>query len=416
MSVAIVAAAAAVIIGGTSAFFSDTETSAGNTFSAGALDLTIDSEQHYNGNTCVNIGTAENPNYVWQGDADYPVAGTACDGTWALTDLGDGVHKFFNFADVKPGDNGENTISMHVNNNDAWACIDIDLTANDDMSSTEPELAVDTAEDAGNTFDGELAQNIYFAAWLDQGNTPGWQGDADAGEGDNVWQGQAAEPLLFSNQSGPASDVLGGKTYTLADSTTPNGPITGGQTNYIGLAWCAGTQVVNTGAGTITCDGSTLGNIVQTDSFVADIAFRVEQARNNGNFVCGEPNEEEPGTGTLTVDKIVSFSSTAIAGVDVTDFQLTIDGPGAPQVVTDEVPTPGLPAGVYTISESYSGNPPGITFNAAFSGACSEVGDTGVGTMTLNEGDDVTCTITNTVSPTTTPTSTPSTQVKCKIS
>ncbi len=139
-----------------------------------------------------------------------------------------------------------------------------------------------------------MAQNVKFAAWLDQGNRPRLaefgadQGNNDASEGDNVWQGEEVEPLLFSNQSGPASDVLGGKTYTLADSSTfpAVGPIDGGVTNYIGLAWCAGTQVVSLPLNTITCDGSTLGNIVQTDMFEATVAFRVEQFRNNPNFLC----------------------------------------------------------------------------------------------------------------------------------
>jgi hypothetical protein len=116
--------------------------------------------------------------------------------------------------------------------------------------------------------------------------TPGWQGKGeDEGEGDNKWQGPQYEPLLFSNQSGPASDVLGGKSYPLADITTPGGlPMAPGITNYIGLAWCAGTQSIV--GNTITCDGSTLGNIVQTDMMEATIAFRVEQSRNNPNFRC----------------------------------------------------------------------------------------------------------------------------------
>ena len=37
----------AVVAGATGAFFSDTETSSGNTFAAGELDLKIDSESHF---------------------------------------------------------------------------------------------------------------------------------------------------------------------------------------------------------------------------------------------------------------------------------------------------------------------------------------------------------------------------------
>lgn len=284
LSLSMITVVAVAAIGATGAFFSDTETSTGNTFTAGAIDLKVDSQQHYNGMVCLRdiLPEPNNPaTYSWQPENGtvapyYPAIGTACDGTWTETDLG--AQKFFNFGDVKPGDSGENTISLHVIDNDAWACVDVNITKNDDVSSTEPELAVDVAN-TDSIFDGELAQNIKFAAW----------GETD---GDNIWE--QGEPLLFSNQSGPASDVLGGKTYALADATTVGGPMTGGTTKYIGLAWCAGNQVVNTSGNTITCDGAAMGNITQTDSMEASIAFRVEQARNNAGFQCSTATQTNP--------------------------------------------------------------------------------------------------------------------------
>jgi predicted ribosomally synthesized peptide with SipW-like signal peptide len=274
LSLAILAAVGAVVVAGTTAFFSDTETSTGNTFTAGAIDLTVDSEQHYNGNVCVATTDGQYP-YIWSGDAAYPKAGTPCDGSWELADLG--AQKFFNFLDVKPGDSGENTISLHVDSNDAYACVDVDITANDDNGITTPEDLVDgsvlNASDGTTT--GDLAQGIYFTAWAD--------------DGDNIWE--AGEQQLFSNLYGPASDVLGGKSYTLANSIT--GPLAGNTTRYIGLAWCAGTMNVTAATPTanaiITCDGNGLGNIAQTDTMTANIAFRVEQARNNPNFTCVLP-------------------------------------------------------------------------------------------------------------------------------
>lgn len=282
LSLAILAAVGAVVVAGTSAFFSDTETSTGNTFTAGAIDLTVDSEQHYNGNVCVATTGGQYP-YIWSGDAAYPKAGTPCDGTWGATNLG--AQKFFNFGDVKPGDFGENTISLHVDSNDAYACVDVNITANDDNGITEPEdeAALPAGDGLDGTTTGDLAQNLYFTAWADQGVTPGYQGN-DEGEGDNVWQAQY-EPLLFTNSYGPASDVLGGKSYTLADSNT--GPLVGNTTTYIGLAWCAGTMSIS--GGVISCDGNGMGNIAQTDTMTANVAFRIEQARNNPNFTCVLP-------------------------------------------------------------------------------------------------------------------------------
>lgn len=150
-------------------------------------------------------------------------------------------------------------------------------------------------------------------------------------------------------------------------------------------------------------------NFIRTESGNADIdveKYKADPADEHKVFGCdlwfevngfSLPPTTEPETGTLTVDKIVQFTSTSVVGVDVNDFQLTIDGPGAPQVVVDEVATAGLPVGTYSISEVYSNDPSGISFNASFSGGCSEVGDTGVGTMNVVAGVNPTCVITNLV-------------------
>jgi predicted ribosomally synthesized peptide with SipW-like signal peptide len=279
-SLGMIVFAAAIVVGGTGAFFSDVETSTGNVFTAGAIDLTVDSEQHYNNAVCTNGvwvlddgATLESP--------QYPVLGSVCGGTWLAADLG--AQTFFNFNDIKPGDEGENTISLHVDSNDAYACVDVSLVANDDVSTVEPELGAGDSANTGSLFDGELAQNTDFFAWADTGVTPGFQGLTDPGEGDNIWQ--AGELPLFSNISGPASDVLDGESYTIASPSL--GALVGGSTSYIGLAWCAGT-LTTPAPGSIVCDGAGMGNDAQTDSMVANIAFRVEQARNNPNFSCGD--------------------------------------------------------------------------------------------------------------------------------
>ena len=289
-SLGMIVFAGAVVAGGTGAFFSDTETSTGNVFTAGAIDLKVDSQQHYNGNVCVVDANDVNKNddieeYVWIGEASYPVEGTACNGTWTQTDLGL-THKFFDFGDVKPGDEGENTISLHIDNNDAWMCADVNITKNDDMSCVDPENQAEGAgvcgtDDINPLMDGELAQNLWFVAWNDNGVDANGEAIVDAVPGDNIHQ--AGEPLLF--EEGPASNVLNGGTLTIADGGTGT-PIPGGSDSFIGLAWCAGKMIADTNSGTPTCDGSTMLNDAQTDSMTADITFRVEQARNNGNFRC----------------------------------------------------------------------------------------------------------------------------------
>ena len=265
LSLLTVSAVAVVAVVATGAFFSDTETSAGNTFVAGSVDLLVDNNCTYNGQPCPEP--------------------TGIETSWDETDLGV-QHKFFNFTDVKPGDQGEDTISLHVVDNDAWACLTIDNFTNDDNSCTEPEGdLLDGNDTTCGPNEGELADNLHFFAWLDQGTIPGF-GDTETDEGDNDWQGQATEPMLFTNVSGPASDILDGITYPLADSQNPviDTFLVGSTTYYIGVYWCAGTLGV--ADGDLTCDGNGMGNDTQTDSLTADMTFYAEQWRNNPTFTC----------------------------------------------------------------------------------------------------------------------------------
>lgn len=252
MSLSVIAAAAAAVVGGTGAFFSDTETSTGNVFTAGAIDLKVDSKQKYNGNECVDVNPAvEVFDYKWQGSAAYPVAGTSCTGAWELTDLGP-TNKFFDFNDVKPGDNGSNSISLHVINNDAWVCATVSGLTDLDNSLTEPETPVD----ADGLASGELKEAMVVTIWKDNG-----QGGGGVA-GDNIQNG--TEPTLYT---GPAQ----AGTWALYDSTTGTGPLTGATTAYLGVKWDLPLAT---------------GNEVQTDSLGANISFSVVQSRNNAQYTC----------------------------------------------------------------------------------------------------------------------------------
>ena len=262
-----IAVIAVVIAGATGAFFSDTETSTGNTFTAGAIDLTVDSTQHYNGNVCVwdpNEGLQGGPlgAWIWSGPVgSYPVPGTYCYGSWALTDLQDGVQKFFNFGDIKPGDEGEDTISLHVLNNDAWVCAEVSNLTSLDNGQTEPELLVDNTG-----LDGELDSTMLWKVWRDDG-------DNIQEIGNDSSNSDVDETTLLSGN--PTDGVL-----ALYDSTTLNGPLLGGITAYLGVAW------------TLPAES---GNETQTDSLTGDISFRVEQSRNNEGFRC-DGQEQDNGS------------------------------------------------------------------------------------------------------------------------
>lgn len=276
----------AVVASATGAFFSDTETSTGNTFAAGAIDLTVDSQAHYAGLECVGGVWVDDPDVV--AETTRPdLLGDPCEGTWTATDLG-ASNTFFDLGDLKPGDEGENTISLHVANNDAYVCAIIDNLVDNDNTQTEPEAAVDT----NGLTTGELSSEINFFAWEDNG---GVAGTSSPQAGNNIWD-NGELPLFANPYFGPASDVLGGQVYSLFTPTSGGGvgPLMGGATTYVGLSWCYGDMTVDTDNEVLTCNGGPVTNISQTDSMTADITFYVEQARNNPNFTCDEGllNEE----------------------------------------------------------------------------------------------------------------------------
>ena len=370
---------------GTVAFFSDTESSTDNVFTAGAVDLLVDNESYYNGNVCAPDVDDINDNqdieeYVWQGDASYPEPGTSCATSFVPSNL-DGL-LFFDFTDLKPDDEGEDTISIHVQN-DAWVCMDLTLTSNDDNSSTEPELGTgDDEEDDGDPWDGELAEGIQFFWWAD--------------DGDNVFE--AGEPAITN---GVVSLATLDETFPIALSDSENNvwgddgePVPGGETVYLAKAWCMGDlsldPVLNDGGVNpsvdpgVDCDGTDLGNEYQTDGAELNIIFSAIQARHNDEYLCSPPEEPLP---TLTVNKILTVST---GNLDVTDFELHINGPDGDQIVTDEIPVPDLPVGDYNVYEVLVGDAIGVDFDVTFGGACDENGD-----LTLGLGDDVVCTITN---------------------
>lgn len=262
LSASIITASIALVIGATFAFFSDTETSQNNLLEAGAVDLKIDNTSYLNG--VLNPGT-----------------------TWTLSDLTDQL--FFNFHDIKPGDVGEDTISLRVQN-DAWACANFNMTKNDDNTCTEPELLddPDCDEPDGDVNDGDLAQNLNFVFWTD--------------DGDNVLE--TGETIIKEGTAGAALNT----DLTLADSNQNNlggqdgDPLEGSTTYYIGKAWCFGTLTLAplsqdgqgaggprtpaNSSGGISCDGTSLNNATQTDIVMADFTFNAVQARNNPNFLC----------------------------------------------------------------------------------------------------------------------------------
>jgi predicted ribosomally synthesized peptide with SipW-like signal peptide len=211
VSLSIIAAVAAIVIGGTIAYFSDTESSIGNTFTAGTLNLQLDK-----------------------------------DGKWY-----DGQNVLmFEEGDVKPGDSGEETLSFHVDGNDAWLCKYLRVSSDKDNGCNEPEDLVDDTCGVPGVGEGELDEKMDLLVWEDNGDNIYQEGE---GEGES-------ERIIFKGKASNLPGLLEAKE-TLAASTVA----------YIGIEWSVDSGV---------------GNIIQSDSLVVDGCFYAEQTKNNSTFVC----------------------------------------------------------------------------------------------------------------------------------
>ncbi|MBC7836582.1 hypothetical protein H7X87_02280 [Acetobacteraceae bacterium] len=315
ISLGMLAFVGAIAWGATGAFFSDTETSTGNTFSAGDIDLQIDNES-----------------YVTSTSTGALVASPG--NSWAMSNLTNQL--FFSFTDVKPGDIGEDTISIHAGSNDAFACMAADLTATPENTLVDPET---DAGDLGpaNGDNGELQNFLNFSFWND--------------DGDNVYEvGETQITAL----TGPASTIFNG-TWSQVGTTTVTAA---GSTRFVAKAWCVGTltpapiaqdgigdTLTNTNGPLVrgtgfTCSGTGNQNTAQTDGVVIDVSFYAEQARNNGQFTCASlPTFVGTSTGSTTPPNnpneinqadLATTTAGAIAGNwffynDTNDTVMTID-------------------------------------------------------------------------------------------
>lgn len=301
------------MIGATRAYFSDTETSVANEFVAGSVDLRIDNTSYYNGQLMDST-------------------------TWELTDLT--IERFFNFADLKPGDWGEDTVSLHVDDNDAWVCSNITLTSSGENGVIESEE--DTGDDQANgEWDGELDNNIQFAFWAD--------------DGDNVYE-QGEELLMDGLISElPQGDGNEGQTYPIVDSNFNafgvNGqPFPGSETRYVGKVWCFGELDLaalppddyNPIDNPPDCNGDTVTSVSQTDSVIGDISFYAVQARHNPDFTCEQS------------EIVCEFDEAYVSQVESNDQAQRKDGSDVLAERSDENSALGAPEGSVSPPEWFS--------------------------------------------------------------
>jgi predicted ribosomally synthesized peptide with SipW-like signal peptide len=177
---------------GTTAYFSDDELFENNTLTAGELDLLVDWQQtytgpdgreyinahpdhdgdgrqsihhpeeeyavEYTGRNLVELLTCETAGF----DDDYDVTSAARPDQEHLIEL----------SDLKPGDTGEITFSLHLCDNPGYIWMQGREVANEENGYTEPEPSTADAGDVNDPGDtdgrGELADSIDVELWHDR--------------------------------------------------------------------------------------------------------------------------------------------------------------------------------------------------------------------------------------------------------
>ena len=219
-----VAVVIALVTTGTFALFSDTETSSPNTFEAGIIDLEID---------CAGDDT-----------------------TFSAQD--DPLPKIFDYlpandGDIKPGDDGEVTLSFHLkaDSNDADLWMQITTLVDDGGLNPESETGTDDV----------ISDAIEVLIWLDEGSTAGWQGTGtDSEEGDNIWQD--GETILFGTVAAGGGTLDGLTSAGTAGKLTVMDDAVACTIYYVGWYWIL---------------PSTVGNEAQGDYCTFDIVFGADQ-------------------------------------------------------------------------------------------------------------------------------------------
>ena len=208
-SLIIVGLVAATVGNSTVALLNDQETSSENTFSTGEIDLTIDWNESYNGENVERQEFTDNPGPI------------------------------FNFTDLKPGDHGEATVSIHLEDNPGWVWMRGIETKDEEVVETESETSMGDTDP-----DGELDDELIFTIWRDDG-------DNVLEDGEEVIE----EGSLRSMQDSLEDGLLLGEF----DSS---------ETEYIGIKWEIPRDV---------------GNRIQKDIVEIEYDFYAEQRRHNDN-------------------------------------------------------------------------------------------------------------------------------------
>ena len=259
---------AAVAVFATQAFFSDTETSTGNTFTAGAIDLKVSS----------SYSDFTGPQ---QGFESKDLNGEA----------------LFSFVDMKPGDMGGGKFDISATSNPYWACMKAKIDTTPENDANEPEVS---AGDSASDPVGELQNYLSFYLWNDL------DGNGQFTPNDISKDRNLVGPLTLADLQAAGYLPLADTTAASFFSSTAIDPIV---TKNLGYKYCFGTWGANPATAGLSCSGLGDQNKAQTDGVTGSIEFYAVQSRNNMQFTCASMNT------VLVVGNVLNFSSTGWGGL-----------------------------------------------------------------------------------------------------
>lgn len=306
-SLSLVLAVAAIAGYGTYSYFSDTEASNGNTFTAGSIDLSLggDFSSLNNVNGTPQI-TAANPSKPGQA--------------------------LYNFTDLKPGDQGGGSFNLAVTSNEAYVCAKSTITGTPENVRNYPELNAGDLTTGSN--EGELQNFLQLATFADY-------------DGDGKYD--VNEPVNVNQYGGDGdgftmAEIAAAGWVPVADPTSPNTWLTiGSLQNAIpksaGMLYCFG-KFTTTGSADTTqvtgCNGADVNgnqNVAQTDGIVGGIEFYAVQTRNNSTFRCSDMNKVGAANYVVPVNPTCNVTVDASIAGPYDTIQKGIDAATAGQTV-----------------------------------------------------------------------------------
>lgn len=270
---------------GTLAYFTDRE-SQSNELVAGEFDLKVDWQESYNGEKVEAYPDSDGDGVQdlirsrQQLVQQYPNASTAEIESKFRAQFANTPDIFqqnqrpplLDFEDVKPGDSGEVTLSLHLFDNPGYIWMNGQLRSDVENKMTEPEQK--DANESGTqngTNPGELADQIQAVIWHDNGDNnrddeEQVEWEHAPGSDENIFLDRSEAQIAKGTLRSVFQQLEAGIPLDRDPTTDTRDCFARSTTRHIGFKWWLPGNV---------------GNEVQTDSVTFDLGFYAEQCRHN---------------------------------------------------------------------------------------------------------------------------------------